>query len=166
MNPLGVIHHLIAEVVAGIWPDLAGTPIDINPAPKPEFGSYSSPVALAIAKKLGASPLEIANQISEALPSDELIAEVLVTPPGFVNFKLNSSWLIANLGNPLQPAEAKPRNISIEHTSVNPNKAAHIGHLRNACLGDALARLLRYLGNTVEVQCPCYDRRHSVAADF
>ncbi len=152
IHPISELQKAVTQVVSRLWPELVGVAVDINHSPKPEFGDYSSPVALAIGKQIGINPLEIAQQLADGLQLPAMVAEITVSPPGFVNFRLDHNALSAELLKPIEMTTAKPMRISIEHTSVNPNKAAHIGHLRNACLGDTLARLMRYLGHTVEVQ--------------
>src|SRR5262249_23552761 len=74
-------------------------------------------------------------------------------PNGYLNLYLDRrSFLIARLRYAVQPARADTEKAIVEHTAINPNKAAHIGHLRNAALGDTLARVLRFCGTPVEVQ--------------
>lgn len=129
-------------------------------SPNPAFGDLSSPVCLKLAKTLRRKPLDIAQELAAALKPmlPEEIGEVSVTPPGYVNLRYDYSYLAQKLLNTVAHAGeagiAAPckGKIVIEHTNINPNKAAHIGHLRNSCLGDTLARLLRADGYQVEVQ--------------
>ncbi|MEW6523180.1 MAG: arginine--tRNA ligase [Bacillota bacterium] len=129
--------------------------------PRPEFGDLSCPVAMKLARRLRRPPLAIAQDIAgllrERLPG--LVQEVTVAPPGYVNFTYSPALVYAILEEvrAAGPAYGKSAagsgtKIVIEHTNVNPNKAAHIGHLRNACLGDTLARCHELLGYEVEVQ--------------
>ena len=142
--------------------DGAGTRIEIRPSAKPEFGDLSTPVALSLAKRLGQRPLDLAQRLSTAL-AGVLPPHVLrtnVTPPGFVNFFIDEAAYAADLvtsiladGDHYGHSQAKTGlKLVVEHTNINSNKAAHVGHLRNACLGDSVARILRALGNDVEVQ--------------
>lgn len=143
----------LSKAITKQWPDLAIPEIVVSSPPLAEFGDYSSPVALTLAKTLGENPQTVAENIKKSLPKIKFIAEVTVTSPGFVNFILDYPALVKSLDTFTQPIQAKPKlKISVEHTSINPNKAAHIGHLRNVCLGDALVRILRGVGHTVEVQ--------------
>ncbi|MGC1370743.1 MAG: arginine--tRNA ligase, partial [Candidatus Sulfotelmatobacter sp.] len=83
----------------------------------------------------------------------EGIAEMRVAPPGYLNVKIDRAWLARALAaDQIPPEAAASGKILVEHTSINPNKAAHIGHLRNAVLGDTFVRLLRYTGRQVDVQ--------------
>ena len=76
-----------------------------------------------------------------------------VAPPGYLNVKIDRAWMAAALAaDQKPPAEVPPGKILVEHSSINPNKAAHIGHLRNAILGDTFVRLLRYAGREVDIQ--------------
>ncbi|HBV93556.1 MAG: arginine--tRNA ligase [Candidatus Dormibacteria bacterium] len=132
---------------------------------RPEFGDFSTPAPLRAARVLRRRPLEIAEELRgrlEALHLD-FVAGWTVSPPGYVNCQLEDRvWAGAvldqalglDLGAPLVvPGEppAAGRTL-VEHTATNPNKAAHVGHLRNACIGDSVARILRRLGHEVEVQ--------------
>lgn len=138
--------------------------VDIRPAGRPEFGDYSTAVCLSLAKAARQNPLVLAERLREALRSPAIpgITAVTVSRPGFVNFAIDPTSLAAALLPTIlhaghrygeQGAEARrPGKIVIEHTNINSNKAAHIGHLRNACIGDTLARLLRATGWQVEVQ--------------
>jgi len=145
------IEQLVVKAVKKLWPDV-DVKIDIATPPNKEFGDYACAVALQLAKVAGEKPLEIAEKIKSALGKIDFINEITVTAPGYVNFKLNYQKLATAVMTKPNLLVDKPLKISVEHTSVNPNKAAHIGHLRNACLGDALARILRGVGHTVEVQ--------------
>ncbi|HXX01210.1 MAG TPA: arginine--tRNA ligase, partial [Candidatus Acidoferrales bacterium] len=83
----------------------------------------------------------------------EGIADAQVTPPGYLNVRIDRAWLASALAADRTPATDIPTGkILVEHSSINPNKAAHIGHLRNAILGDTFVRLLRHAGREVDVQ--------------
>src|SRR6202041_1013471 len=98
-------------------------------------------------------PLRIAEAIRAEIGAIEGIAEMQVAPPGYLNVKIDRVWVATALAADQKPSFDIPAGkILVEHTSINPNKAAHIGHLRNAILGDTLARLLRHSGRRVEVQ--------------
>lgn len=145
------IEQAVAKAIKKLWPDL-DVKIDVVTPPNKEFGDYACAVALQLAKHTQEKPLDIAEKLKEALGKIELVGEITVTAPGYVNFKLAYPELAKAVMTAPNLLADKPLKISVEHTSVNPNKAAHIGHLRNACLGDALARILRGAGHTVEVQ--------------
>ncbi|HLN92856.1 MAG TPA: arginine--tRNA ligase [Thermoanaerobaculia bacterium] len=121
--------------------------------PSLEMGDLASPVAFDLAKSLRKAPRAIATDIASAIVLPHGVREVRVEGGGYLNFFLDRGRLVESLlvAEPAPPA-ARPGKIVVEHTNINPNKAAHIGHLRNAALGDVLARTLTFLGHRVEVQ--------------
>ncbi|HYL69925.1 MAG TPA: arginine--tRNA ligase, partial [Candidatus Dormibacteraeota bacterium] len=143
----------------------AGVDAVLEPSARPEFGDWSTPAPLAAARVLRRAPMQIAEELRARLEQRpmELVAEWTVTPPGYVNARLNDGvWpaqvidaamdLRASEPMPLPAGYARvPGKTLVEHTATNPNKAAHIGHLRNACIGDTVARMLRRTGHQVEV---------------
>jgi arginyl-tRNA synthetase len=132
-------------------PGLANIPIAVPP--RRALGDLAVPLAFELARRLRKAPRAIAQEIVAALGEIEGISRLEATPNGYVNFFLDrpaalTSWLRTADG----PAAVAPEKEIVEHTAINPNKAAHIGHLRNAALGDSFGRLLRYLGRRVEIQ--------------
>ena len=124
----------------------------IEQPPKVELGDFAIPI-FPFAKPLRTAPSKIAEAIRAEIGSIEGIAEMQVAAPGYLNVRINRAWMASALaGDRKGPAEARSGKILVEHTSINPNKAAHIGHLRNAVLGDTFVRLLRYAGREVDVQ--------------
>ncbi len=124
----------------------------IEQPPKVELGDFAIPI-FPFAKPLRSAPLKIADTIRAGIGSIEGIAELQVAPPGYLNVKIDRAWMAAALVADRKPsADIAAGKILVEHTSINPNKAAHIGHLRNAVLGDTFVRLLRYAGREVDVQ--------------
>ncbi|MCL4508511.1 MAG: arginine--tRNA ligase, partial [Chloroflexi bacterium] len=157
-----VLTARVSVTLGSLFPAKAPERVEIRPSSKPEFGDLSTPVALPLAKVLRRSPLEIAHQIAAALLGTlpRYIRQVTVTPPGFINFFVDEVVYADELCTHILSAAhrygyadtATGVKIVLEHTNVNSNKAAHVGHLRNACLGDTVARLLRSQGYAVEVQ--------------
>jgi arginyl-tRNA synthetase len=124
--------------------------------PRIEMGEVSSPVCFELAKRLKRAPRQIAQEIAAQLPPIDGVARVEVAGGGYVNFYFSRAAFLAGsleeTGSPRpSPAADAPKCI-VEHTNINPNKAAHIGHLRNAALGDTFVRILRRAGQRVEVQ--------------
>jgi arginyl-tRNA synthetase len=153
---------MIREGVAILLKGLLGVEeIPFNVPPHREIGDFSSAVCLSLAKERRQPPMEIAKETIEQLRSKlpPYIQEVTLTPPGYINFKVNWPALAQDLIPQIlekgdlfgRPLSAKKEKVFIEHTSVNPNKAMHIGHLRNAVLGDTVARVLEWLGFSTEV---------------
>jgi arginyl-tRNA synthetase len=122
--------------------------------PRRELGDLAFPAALHLARELKRPPRAIGEALAEGLDPPDFVAQVRVEGPGYLNMFLDRSRAIATLlGEPLLAFPARERRkVIVEHTNINPNKAAHIGHLRNAVLGDVVASLLRALGHPVEVQ--------------
>jgi arginyl-tRNA synthetase len=124
----------------------------IDQPPKVELGDFAIPI-FPFAKPLRAAPMKIAEAIRAEIGAIEGIAEMQVSPPGYLNVKIDRVWLAASLAGDEKPDREIPSGkILVEHSSINPNKAAHIGHLRNAILGDTFVRLLRFAGREVDVQ--------------
>jgi arginyl-tRNA synthetase len=124
----------------------------VDQPPKVELGDFAIPI-FPFAKPLRSAPLKIAEMIRAEIGAIEGIAEMQVTPPGYLNVKIDRAWLAPVLAADEKRApEVAHGKILVEHSSINPNKAAHIGHLRNAILGDTFVRLLRYAGREVDVQ--------------
>jgi len=134
--------------------------------PKPELGDLAFPVAFELAKriKLGTgvklAPRSIAEQIKTRLEADDEVARVEVAGAGYLNVFFDRAKLLATFATatapetgdvPAESSEVRPKQM-VEHTSINPNKAAHIGHVRNAVLGDTYVRILKAAGSRVEVQ--------------
>ncbi len=117
------------------------------------FGELAVASAFQLAKQLRKSPKEIASQILAELPPIEGVANLEIAGNGYVNVHFDRAWYGQALLREVQAAEAAAAGkIIVEHTNINPNKAAHIGHLRNAVLGDTFVRMLRTTGRRVEVQ--------------
>ncbi len=132
-------------------PALASIPVEIPP--RRALGDLAVPLAFELARRLRKAPRVIAQEIVGALGQIEGFARIDAAPNGYVNFFLDRrAWLTEWLHPlPVQRAEGAGKTV-VEHTAINPNKAAHIGHLRNAALGDAFGRLLRFMGRDVEIQ--------------
>jgi arginyl-tRNA synthetase len=147
------LKETIYAKLAGTYP-LAPEEIDLAPTPGQAMGDLALAFPLQLAKKLKRPPRAIAEEAAGLLTGIDGVRKIDVAGAGFVNLFLDResyfARLLAGLGRPGLAAEEE--KIVIEHTNINPNKAAHIGHLRNACLGDTLARCLRYKGERVEVQ--------------
>ncbi len=134
------------------YPGASLPKVVIEPPPKVELGDFAIPV-FPFAKPLRAAPLKIAEAIRAGVGPIEGIAEMQVAPPGYLNVKIDRAWMASALAADQEPPTSMAAGkILVEHTSINPNKAAHIGHLRNAILGDTFVRLLRYAGREVDIQ--------------
>jgi arginyl-tRNA synthetase len=127
--------------------------IVIEQPPQVEFGEYALPLAFELAKKLRKAPRKIAEEIVNGLGQVDGFEKLEVAGTGYINARVKRDALAAGLVADEKPAAETPvGKILVEHSSINPNKAAHIGHLRNAILGDTFVRLLRFAGREVDVQ--------------
>ncbi len=135
-----------------------------------QFGDYATNVAMLVSKLVKQNPMDIASRIVYRLQSDMKVeaagdsslnmnTDITVAKPGFINFTISPIWLLNilskmlvtdnNYGVDLVPVQ---KRIALEHSNVNPNKAIHIGHLRNACIGQFVERVYEHQGHAVEVQ--------------
>jgi arginyl-tRNA synthetase len=135
--------------------DLEVPRLVVDQPPRVDLGEYALPLSFELAKKLRKPPRKIAEEIVAALGDLPGFAKFEVAGAGYINAKVDrvaaARMLLEEDSRPrAEPAHAE--KILVEHTSINPNKAAHIGHLRNAILGDTFVRLLRASGARVDVQ--------------
>src|SRR5258705_8673289 len=128
-------------------------PIALEYPPNRELGDLGTPVAFELARRLRKAPRAIAQEIAGAFGSLDGIRQVAAAPNGYLNFFLERrDFLLLRLSPETTPPRPSAAKAIVEHTAINPNKAAHIGHLRNSALGDTLVRVLRFRGIPVEVQ--------------
>lgn len=162
MKPVdALIADRIREAIRALAPDLASVDVVVTVSARPDLGDYASPVAIPLARALGQAPGEVAHELALRLAKvcDPFLGDVTPTASGYLNVRLSESFFESLLSETYACSGAladsdlgRGRKIIIEHTNINPNKAAHVGHLRNACLGDTLARILARTGHRVEVQ--------------
>jgi arginyl-tRNA synthetase len=156
-----VVHVLVARIRAALAAHIRqhyqqDVAIVTEKPPRVEMGEAATPACFELAKRLKRAPRQIAQEIASQLPPIEGVDRVEIAGGGYVNFYFSRAALLAAS---LKEAETRlagappdaPKCI-VEHTNINPNKAAHIGHLRNAVLGDTFVQLLRRSGQRVEVQ--------------
>ena len=121
--------------------------------PNRDLGDLGTPIAFELARQLRKAPRAIAQEIAGAFGMLEGVARVVAAPNGYLNFFLERrEFLLGRLVPDANESRQGPAKSIVEHTAINPNKAAHIGHLRNSALGDTLVRVLRFRGIPVEVQ--------------
>ncbi len=131
--------------------ELAAIPLEIPP--ELNFGELSTPIAFELARKLRKAPKMIAHEIVASLGAVEGFSGFEVAGAGYINARLDrGAGVRAIATTPTGPLASSGIHSLVEHTSINPNKAAHVGHLRNAILGDTFVRLLRAVGQKVDVQ--------------
>ena len=150
------LERRLSETVRGFLKrtyDLDVINIVIEQPPKIEFGEYALPLAFELAKKLRKAPRKIAEEIVAGIGTVPGFEKFEIAGAGYINVRVNRAEVAAALVADHEPAdEVPPSKVLVEHSSINPNKAAHIGHLRNAILGDTFVRLLRCADQEVDVQ--------------
>jgi arginyl-tRNA synthetase len=132
--------------------DVPQVPIAFSP--NRGLGDLAVTVAFELARRLRKAPRVIGQEIAAKLGAVPGVARVECAANGYLNVFLDrAAFLEDRLSNRVSPGGAASREkVIVEHTAINPNKAAHIGHLRNSALGDTLVRALRFLGYPVEIQ--------------
>jgi len=127
--------------------------IVIEQPPQVEFGEYALPLAFELAKKLRQAPRKIAEEIASGIGTIPGFEKLELAGAGYINARLRREELAKVLVADERPGADNPSGkILVEHSSINPNKAAHVGHLRNAILGDTFVRLLKFAGREVDIQ--------------
>ncbi len=129
--------------------------VTIEQPRQPDFGEIAIPVAFQLAKQLKQAPKKIAAELIDDLGPIPGVAAFEIAGNGYINVRFDrGAYAAALLRDPSDSGDPVPagEKIIVEHTNINPNKAAHIGHLRNAVLGDTFVRMMRSRGRRVEVQ--------------
>jgi arginyl-tRNA synthetase len=143
--------HLHAVLAAKYDLQIETIPLEIPPDLK--FGELATPIAFELARKLRKAPKVIAQEIVAALGHLNGFSSFEVAGAGYINARLDrAAGVRMTAATKAESQAASGIHSLVEHTSINPNKAAHIGHLRNAILGDTFVRLLRAAGQKVDVQ--------------
>jgi arginyl-tRNA synthetase len=155
MNLLSLLHQKFHTALTGLVPDPAPYAGLVKLAQNPQFGDYQANCAMPLGKVLSRKPREVAEEIVRRLDLGDMLEPPEIAGPGFINLRIKSDWLAKQLqaaaaderlGVPPAPA---PRTYVIDFSSPNVAKPLHVGHLRSTIIGDALARLLRFLGHRV-----------------
>lgn len=135
--------------------EYADTDPILVPASNPKFGDYQANMALSLAKKLGKKPRDIAQQVVDNLDVSDICEQPEIAGPGFINLRLQTSYLEAQL-NSIQesarlgvPVAKQPKREVVDFSSPNIAKEMHVGHLRSTIIGDAIARILEFRGHDV-----------------
>jgi arginyl-tRNA synthetase len=145
-----------AAVASGLDTDDGIAEIELSKPRRKGFGDFSTNVALVLGPKLDRAPRDVAAAIVEALPGAPFVERVEIAGPGFINFHVTDDWLhdvlreIAERGEEYGRVPSRGKRVQVEFVSANPTGPLHVGHARNAVLGDALARLLEAAGWSVE----------------
>jgi arginyl-tRNA synthetase len=155
MNVIQLLQGKLADALQGLVPDPAQYAAMVKPTQDTRLGDYQANCAMGLAKVLGRKPPEIAQEIVGRLNLGDVLEAPRIAGPGFINLRLKDSWLATQLremaiGDRLGVAvAASPKTYVIDFSSPNVAKPMHVGHLRSTIIGDALTRLLRFLGHKV-----------------
>ena len=130
--------------------------VEVERPGNPKHGDFATSLPLRLARATRLAPIHIAETLANLIPTDDLVQQIWVAPPGFLNFGLRTEWLqrqvteILDAGDDfgaLQPSN--PRKIMVEFVSVNPTGPIHVGHTRGAVLGSVLSSVLQAAGHQV-----------------
>jgi arginyl-tRNA synthetase len=155
MNILHAIQAKFRAALTGLVPDVEPYVAMIKPAQDAKHGDYQANCAMSLKKTLGKNPRDIAQDLVNRLQLGDLLEPPEIAGPGFINLRLQSTWLaaqvraIANDDRLGIAVATHPRTYVIDYSSPNVAKPLHVGHLRSTIIGDALTRVLRFLGHTV-----------------
>lgn len=147
-----LINNKIQEAFSKI--DIAPELIMVSDASKPEFGDFQYNGVMAVAKKIGANPRDIASLLAKNIDSN-MLSKVEVAGPGFINIHIDNNWLESQLTsifkstNFMIEKNQNPKKILVDYSGPNMAKEMHVGHLRSTIIGDSLANLFEFLGENV-----------------
>ena len=155
-----LISQLLASAIStlqteGVLPADISPNIQVETARDKSHGDFASNLAMMLAKPAGMKPRDLAEKIVAALPANEAVAQISIAGPGFINFFQDRAWLAGQLQQALDDprlnvARADPaQRVVVDYSSPNLAKEMHVGHLRSSIIGDAVARVLEFLGHTV-----------------
>jgi len=154
MNVLQLLRVRFAEALTGLAPD-PGPLLDlIRPSQDAKFGDYQANIAMSLGKQLGRNPRDVAAEIKSKLRWQDLCTEPEIAGPGFLNLRLRDDWLTSQAttldAERLGIAKvAQPKTYVIDYSAPNIAKPMHVGHIRSTVIGNALDRILRFLGHKV-----------------
>src|SRR3989454_5484142 len=150
------VHDAIADAIRRQYALTDVPAFAVEVPPTRTLGDLAVAVAFQLARSLRKAPRAIAQELASSIGTIPGVTRIEATPNGYLNLSLDRpAFLIERVRGsvvsvPADPAAAE--KTIVEHTAINPNKAAHIGHLRNAALGDTLARVLQFRGTPIEIQ--------------
>ncbi len=154
-NVQRLLEKRVEAAMAAAFPEAAGTPALLAPAQDARFGDYQANGAMALAKRLGKKPREVAERIVKHLDVADIAEKLDVAGPGFINLRLRPEWVGAKLGRlsaderlGAETAE-RPETVVVDYSAPNLAKEMHVGHLRSTIIGDALVQMLEFAGHTV-----------------
>jgi len=155
MNILNELRTRFERVLSDYSPEPAPLAQQIRMAQDARFGDYQANFTMALAKSRGANPQELAREIAAKVDLADLCEPPEVAGPGFINLRLRPEWIVAQSNRQARDPRcgvdpvAQPLKVIVDYSSPNVAKPMHVGHLRSSVIGDALYRILKYLGHEV-----------------
>jgi arginyl-tRNA synthetase len=155
MNVLQFLQSKLRDALTGYAENVEEAAALVKPTLDARFGDYQANCAMSLAKQFGKKPRDVAQEIVGRLILGEELEPPEIAGPGFINLRLRPGWMAGRLQEMARderlgvPPVAKPRTIVIDYSSPNIAKPLHVGHLRSTIIGDALARLFRFLGHKI-----------------
>jgi arginyl-tRNA synthetase len=152
---IALAQRLSAAIEAAFGPDWAGADPLVRPASSPRHGDYQANAAMALGKAMGRRPREVAEAVATALELGDIGAAVEVAEQGFLNITLDDRWLAGQVdalaGDKRYGVRSAsdPETVVVDYSSPNLAKELHVGHLRSTVIGDALVRVLEFVGHRV-----------------
>jgi len=153
MNLRAVLEKRFCDALSAAG--MTDAPALVRPSAKLQFGDYQANGCMAAAKTAGMNPRDLAQKVVDAVDVDDLVEKLEIAGPGFVNITLKTDWLAGQLAARLDDAKlgvdapAAPQTVVVDYSSPNLAKEMHVGHLRSTIIGDALARVLEFIGHKV-----------------
>ena len=153
MNALSEIKTRFAAALSNFTDDPSDLLAMIRPAGNPEHGDYQANCAMPLGKKVGKSPRDVAAEIVAAVQLDDFCQSVEIAGPGFINLKLSDDWLKRRLSVAMGdqrlgiPKTDQPKTCVVDYSSPNVAKPMHVGHIRSTVIGDAITKVLRFVGH-------------------
>lgn len=159
MNALAELRRRFTEALAPVAEDASTLAEMVLPSQAGKFGDYQANCAMPLGKRLGKPPRDVATELVERLTAqagfDVMCDPPEIAGPGFINLQLRDDWIVAQLSAALASDQlavepvATPRRYVIDYSSPNVAKPMHVGHIRSTVIGDALSKVLRFLGHEV-----------------